>query len=293
MAERHDYAKSRSIEDIRIALLNLLAMLQKPDMRTSDFKDKVAEFRNIFKDKEGLDGDFLCCDAALAILEGQKSLNGKPLDAVLDKAKPYAKDICARIVADAFAKMIYSSREFTRDNKNINKIEKALWRQLSDNPVSSSLWSRLALLKLASTDSLAHMERKARALLLDSRICALPMYPALLALNAGVSSLNDPGRVEYFRDTLGNFLEDCPVASIVEQNSPKILYPGISSGEFSELKDKSSPESCYLLNIFGLMANNAKPSIKSSILKDLDEMSPSLRWQEKLLLRKLKKSIAR
>lgn len=292
-AERHDYAKSRTKDDFRVALLNLLAMLQDPNMKNADFKDKIAEFRNIFKGVEGLDSDFLWCDAAAALLEGHKEMKGRKIYSILKSSKPYAKDLCARIAADAVAKTLYSNKAFGEDAQNVKNIESALLMQIADNPFSSALWNRLAAFRLAQAATLPKMERKVVALLQDNRICALQLYPSLLMFNAGISTLKEPGRVEFFRDMLVNFLETCPVASDCEQASPKILYPGVSFEEFSALKEKCSPESAYWLYIFGFMANNGKPSIKKAVSRELDKMTPELRWQEKLLLRALEEASSR
>jgi hypothetical protein len=108
-----------------------------------------------------------------------------------------------------------------------------------------------------------------------------------LAFNAGISSVNEAGKIEFFKDTLTSFLENCPVVSSLEQSYPKILYPGISSEEFSSLQEKCSPESAYWLYLSGVIANKNKPSIEKSIIKQLDKMSSKLRWQEKILFKLL------
>ncbi len=267
--------------DFRISLLKILSALQAQDLKPDALKALVDAVSKENAQSPQFNADLQACRLALALVSQQGPAPSPKDFQDFKDAKPAYPDLCARILADAFAKASFAgSRRGIEPSVAIPALESKVYPSIA----ASELWERVFALKLASAQSPQELLQVVDAALDDCRICASPFYTRLLLLRA--SSLlaskqsAQPGASAYF----AAFALGCPQLSLAEARFDAVSSPSSALESISSLLASGEGKEAFWLGMASALANYGNGAHSAALKKALLD-APSLTWEERLLLK--------
>lgn len=271
--------------EARVALLNLLAMMQKESTTPKEFSDKLNEYQKNFGSLSKMkNGDIKWCQQALNLMNGTMNFNHIKS---LQNIHCDFPDVSARILLDAMARYYYTQ------NTRLPADQEKQFMELISNKVrsifiSSDLWRRLAIFKMAlSADSPGKMQNTINELLNDYRISTTGFYPHIIMLKNGADFACGLFTAREIESNMIKFLKS---SAVMSDNDLKIIDV-ISSGDPAELTSKlfinNLPDKGYTCGVLAMMVNYRKPTARASVVKILNENISLFSWEERYLIKKL------
>lgn len=269
--------------EFKVALLHLLALLQKPDISLDEFSGLVKYYEDNYKNRlenfDRVSSDFDWCHVAGTILDGTRDLNDKELNSLRD-ARCSNPDICARIITAAMARSFLMGFPC----KYEREIYGILQPKISGNLVSGELWKKLAVLRIARRRNPESLFLLIDEYLDDNRICTIDFYPQLCMLKAGLDIMSKKDTPQEAQNTLARLLGASSVASGAEKYAVRVLTSSSPVDPVSELTLKNVPGTAYWCGILGIMAHLEDAKLAMPIAEQLNENYHIFSWEERLLL---------
>jgi len=288
-AGKFDFDNSVEIEDFKIRLLNIYAMLESPKTDKASTGKAIQELTAKYSDKADFKGDVAWCAAALKILNGCPEEDKKTMPGTLRTLECYAPDICARILACAYARNQYENATVHIDKRFAGEIADLTASKVSPTTASSELWEKSALIRLAGATSLHELEAGIKKLFSDYNPASIRSYSFLCFLYAGIDSLKNKTPRESTAALLSAFFKASPAASesdikaasIAEKTSPRDLL-------FELMTDKDT-SGAFNASILGIMVFQGQD--RMNIYATMSELEKNISFEKKLLLKSLGKYI--
>jgi len=259
----------------RIPLLNILARCmanQKP-------KKAILSFSNRYKGNAKLAGDSIWLDSAARLISGEP-LNQNRIQK-LDSTNCHFSDTTARIMSSALAQYyIETEKEFNNDNRLLSAIEK----RLSPSIVSSDLWRRTLLLRLARAKTPRGFAIEAKRRLADLRICSSRAYPLLLELKLGAEVAEGKLSPDAAKKILSGFLKASLVPAKDELDLLSVMTGDDPGAVVKRLFAEHRPAAAVRAALLAI-AMRKESEIRTAVSSILQENASTLQWEELYILR--------
>ncbi len=282
IAVNYRYSMQRPDREVRIALLHLLAVLNKCDSGKAEFSSLLKKYSDQFGKHQEMAADFQWCRTAGWILEETRTMEPKILQFIRD-SRCIAPDICARIMASALAKSYSEGPAFNSGNELIPLLES----KVSGNLASGELWRKLAILKMSRSGPA--MNVAIDSLINDSRICAISFYPKLCIMKIGNEVMSGKIKPEDAAKKLKVLLDSSTVASDSDKKCIEAIVNAKPAKTVSALISENRPSAAFWCGIMGIMTHKKDPAATLEIYKLLEENFNLITWDERLLLEVLMK----
>ena len=277
IAAKHGYSMQRPDREVRIALLHMLAILDKCDATQDEFSGLLKKYSGQFGQCQGLGSDFQWCKTSGWILEAPGTMDSKLLQLLKD-SKCSAPDICARIMASAFAKTCVNGLNFNSGNELIPVLES----KVNGNIASGGLWRKLAILKMSRSGS--SMPEVIDNLMNDSRICAISFYPKLCIMKVGHEVMSGRIQAGAAVEKLRLLLDSSTIASDSDKKCIEAIISGKPAETVSKLISENRSDAAFWCGILGIMAHKKESAITSDVYGLLKENFNLMTWDERFLL---------
>lgn len=288
-AEKFDFKNSSEVEDVKIRLLNIYAMLESPKTDVQTIEKTINEFLSEYSDKNDFKGDTAWCASALKIVKGCSEQDRKWLVNNLKPFQCYASDICARILACAYARSRYESSSIYSDRLFASEIAEFIDSKVTDTTASSELWEKATLLKLANAANLSELEAVMKKRFADYRPASIMSYSFLCFLYAGIEALKNKAPGDSVNNLLLDFFRASPAASESDVKAASIAISKSPRGLLFELMSDSNSHGAFNASILGVMLFQGEE--RMDIYATISELEKNISFEKKLLLKNLSKYI--
>lgn len=288
-AGKFDFDNSVEIEDFKIKLLNIYAMLESPKTDRPSIAKAIQALAAKYSDKPDFKNDTAWCNAALKILNGCPEKDKKQLTDALKPLECYAPDICARIVTCAFARNQYENQNVYIDRKFAGEIADLTTSKVSPTTASSELWEKSALIRLAGATSLHELEAGIKKLFGDYNPASIKSYSFLCFLYAGIDALKNKASKESTAALLSAFFKASPAASDSDIKAATIAQKASPRDLLFELMTDKDTEGAFNASILGIMVFQGQE--RMNIYATMSELEKNISFEKKLLLKSLGKYI--
>lgn len=267
--------------DFEAALLKILVALQTQELKPDALKALVEALANEYAKESHFSADINACRLALSLLSQQAAAPSASDFETFKSSRQAFPDICARLLADAFAKAAFQG---SRRGIESQTVIAALEAKLSPSLASSGLWDRVLCLKLSTARSPEAFSKVVDAALEDCRICASPSYTRLLLLKASAQMALKQSSQAAASAYFASFALGCPVLSPSEERFDEISAPSSAMPLVSGLLKSGEAKEALWLGVASVIANHGSAGYSAAVCKMLLEF-PSLTWAERLLLK--------
>ncbi len=281
IAAAYHYNMQRPDRELRIALLHILASLQKGDSK-EEVQQLIKKYSDQFKQFQESANDFNWCRMGTWILDEERNLDPKRIQ-FLQAAKCVAPDISARILCASVARAFTAGPGFSSEKE----LYPFLDAKVSGNVVSGELWRSIGLLKIARARSHEGMLKLVSDLLGDSRFCSILFYPKLCMLKQGLELAAGKATPQETSKKLKFLLESSGIASDSDKQTVAVILSDKPADLVAKFISENRPVSAYWCGILGMLAHKKDGPKVAAIFKVLDENSRMLTWEERLLLKNI------
>ncbi|MFA6293252.1 MAG: hypothetical protein WC637_15810, partial [Victivallales bacterium] len=275
-AANYRYSLQRADREFRIALLHMLATIDRCDASQNEFSGLLKKYSDQFMQHQEFNADFQWCKTSAWILEAPKAMDPKVLQFLKD-SKCAAPDVCARIMASALAKSCVKGPHFASAGELIPILES----KVSGNLASGVLWRKTAILKMSTSGP--SMLKTVDNLMDDSRICAISFYPKLCMMKAGQEVMT--GRIQ--PDAAARNLKFLLDSSTIASDSDKKCVEAMSGNPLeavSRLISENRQDAAFWCGILGIMTHKKEPATAAALYKLLEGNFNRMTWDERFLL---------
>ena len=264
----------------RIALLHILASIQKQDLNLQALAGKLSEYEHLFSKDPELKADFNWAKLAVSILKKEER---KDAYQIL-KQRCHAQDICSRLLLSALSRAFCDGN--APDPSLVEAIIQSIGSRVSDNTVSGELWFSLFVFKFtrAYDPTGQQMHDELNKALKECRICSLSCYPRLLLSSSALALM----RNDYDQGTVSSmyslFATGAPLIADRDAAAASLLLKVLGKEDTEELFAGRAPSLAVWQGIMRILAQGKTPSAKTTI-KAIKGYLPVFTWEERYLLR--------
>lgn len=285
MAETYRFEAKPSKNDIRIVLLHLTALLQQETVDIPDFVKNMDRYQKLFAGETLLKSDFQWCRFVANMLRSTDMPSLQEVDA-LEKTDCFAKNICAVMLADAFAMKLHANPALAKSPSAV-RIFRLLQSKVTNNMVAGDLLNRLNLISLSLAPDTELMLLSVKNILSDTRIPAITYYPQAIILKSGIEILKDPNLRDARKKNLKELLAASVMPSGFETYSPSLTSDADCSDYLKNMISSNAYQQAFTIGSFNILSNADISKVFQSNLKILNDSYPYLTWQERLFIKKL------
>ena len=263
----------------RIPLLEVLARATSNQTPSK----AIGKFQARYKGIPKLSGDLLWLNSAAELIANH-ALNPKRIRALAAK-RCYFYDTMARIMASALAKY-HVETGGTLNQERI--LMAAIERSVSSSIVSSGLWRRTLLLRLAGGKTPQDLKKEAVRSLADLRISSTPAYPLLMELKIGAEVAEGKLSPVSAKHILTDFLNASSVAASDEVKNLSVMTDEDPAATVQRLFAARRPLAAVRAALLAI-ATREKPALRSAVASAMRENASALQWEELYLLQILER----
>ncbi len=277
-AANYRFTMQRTDREFRVALLHMLATLDKCDADQNEFTGLLKKYSDQFRQYQELNADFQWCKTSAWILEAPRTMEPKLLQFLKD-SKCAAPDVCARIMASALAKSYVKGPLFASAGELIPVLES----KVSGNLASGVLWRKIAILKMSMSGG-PSMLKTIENLMNDSRICAISFYPKLCIMKTGHDVMSGRIQPEIAAKNLKYLLDSSTIASDSDKRCIEVIISGKPVETVSKLISENRLDAAFWSGILVIMTHKKEPATTSAVYKLLEGNFNRMTWDERFLL---------